>query len=353
MIEFALPTFFVLFIWWFSTGAVIYLNNLPKHTHRWSFLAATAMLVASLYGLYETSLSDSISAAYLSFTFGLTAWAWTQFTFYTGMITGPRTTPCPSSCKGPIHFWHAAETSLYHEIGAALLGVAVCFTTMTGKNHIGSWTYTIVWLMHSSAKVNAVLGVRNLNDHFFPEQLRYLTSFLKKRSMNLLFPVSITVSTVAAAVLWHKAMELQNNPFELLAFTFYIVILALGIIEHWFLVLPIPAEALWNWSVKARNALASADFEQIEIVPETRQLTPVRVTVLEEIEIVSSRPSFRMHRMARPAFPLSRRRIFRRLRFAPLTLLLHYHAEATPRRQSSALASWQVALALPQQAERR
>jgi putative photosynthetic complex assembly protein 2 len=120
----------------------------------------------------------------------------------------------------------------------------ICFSTMYGKNHVGSWTYTIIWLMHSSAKINAVLGVRNLNDHFFPEQLRYLSSFLERRPMKLLFPVSITVSTVAIAVLALKAMMVENDPFELLAFTFYIVILALGILEHWFLVSPIPAEAL-------------------------------------------------------------------------------------------------------------
>ncbi len=158
---------------------------------------------------------------------------------------------------------------------------------MSGKNHIGSWTYTIIWLMHSSAKINAVLGVRNLNDHFFPEQLRYLSSFLKKRPMNLLFPVSITVSTVAISVLVHKAMTLQNEPFELLAFTFYIVILALGIVEHWFLVLPIPAEALWNWAVKARKALTGLEHEELPAnvhahanLLEAPQPAPARVPVV-------------------------------------------------------------------------
>jgi hypothetical protein len=90
--------------------------------------------------------------------------------------------------------------------------------------------------------------------------------------------VSITVSTVAIAVLVHKAMSIENDPFELLAFTFYIVILALGLLEHWFLVLPIPAEALWNWSVKARKALTGPENE--EPMPDTReepQSSPARV----------------------------------------------------------------------------
>ena len=282
MITYVLPVLFVLFVWRFSTGAVIYLNNLPKYTYKWSFLGATLVLVASIYGLAVTSRSDTLLSAYLSFTFGLLAWAWTQFTFYTGMITGPRTTPCPSSCKGSRHFWHAVETSMYHEITAALLGVVICFSTMYGKNHVGSWTYTIIWLMHSSAKINAVLGVRNLNDHFFPEQLRYLGSFLKKRPMNLFFPISITVSTIALAVLINKASMVENDSFELLAYTFYIVILAAGVLEHWFMMLPLPSEALWNWAVKAKKALSGSEHEGVlPDAPEaTHQPATARVPVV-------------------------------------------------------------------------
>lgn len=66
----------------------------------------------------------------------------------------------------------------------------------------------------------------------------------------------------------NKAMTLENDPFELLAFTFhlaftfYIVILALRILEHWFLVSPIPAEA--NWSVKARKALSGPEHDELQ-----------------------------------------------------------------------------------------
>jgi len=277
MIAFVFPALFVLFIWWSSTGAILYLNNLPKWTYKWSFIGVTLVLVASVYGLAVTSKSSSLASAYLSFTFGIFAWAWTQFTFYTGLITGPRKTPCPSSCGGMRHFWHAVETSMYHEIAAALLGIVICFSTMHGQNQVGSWTYTIIWLMHTSAKINAVLGVRNLNEHFFPEQLRYLSSFLKKKSMNLLFPVSVTVSTVAVAFLLNKAMTVEAGSFELLAYTFYIVILALGILEHWFMMLPLPSEALWNWAVKAKQALSGAERE--EMLPIALEASPQSASV--------------------------------------------------------------------------
>ena len=168
---------------------------------------------------------------------------------------------------------------MYHEITAALLGVVICFSTMNGQNHVGSWTYTIIWLMHTSAKLNAVLGARNLNEHFFPDQLRYLSSFLKKRPMNLLFPVSITVSTIAIAVLVNKAMMVENDSFELLAFTFYIVILAAGVLEHWFMMLPLPSEALWNWAVKAKKALSGPEREEMLPVAVEATNQPARTRV--------------------------------------------------------------------------
>jgi putative photosynthetic complex assembly protein 2 len=133
--------------------------------------------------------------------------------------------------------------------------------------------------MHTSAKLNAVLGARNLNEHFFPEQLRYLSSFMKKKPMNLLFPVSITVSTIGIAVLVNKAMAADNDSFELLAYTFYIVILAAGVLEHWFMMLPLPTEALWNWAVKAKKALSGPGEEEMLPVAVEATAQPARAQV--------------------------------------------------------------------------
>ena len=41
---YGLPLVYALFVWWFSTGVIIYLDNLPRRTHRWSMLAATVLV---------------------------------------------------------------------------------------------------------------------------------------------------------------------------------------------------------------------------------------------------------------------------------------------------------------------
>ncbi len=250
--SYATPVLFVLFAWWFSTGVVIYLNNLPPRTFPWTVSAATALLPLCLFGLYILRDFTTPGAAYWSFTWGLLAWAWTQLTFYTGTLTGPRRTPCEPGCTGLRHFWHALETSLYHEIAAIGIGAAIFMACYSGANWCGAWTYAILWVMHSSAKVNAVLGVRNLNEEFFPPHLRFLRSFLRQRAINALFPFSITGGTVAAVLIFENAVH-AVKVFDFVNAVLLGTIMALAIVEHWLLILPIPAAALWAWGLSSRK----------------------------------------------------------------------------------------------------
>ena len=54
--------------------------------------------------------------------------------------------------------------------------------------------------MRESAKLNLFLGVRNLSEEFLPAHLAYLQSYFRRRSMNMLFPFSVTVSTVFRSI---------------------------------------------------------------------------------------------------------------------------------------------------------
>ena len=253
MSEYAFPALYALLVWWFSTGVIIYLDGLPQRTFRWSMLGATALLAASLWGLAATSASTTITSAYLAFTFGLLAWGWQEISYYMGFVTGPRSEPCPEGCSGWKHFGHAIQTSLYHELAIIAAAAAVVSLTWGAPNQIGMWTFMVLWWMHQSAKLNVFLGVRNLNEEFLPEHLQFLKSFLKKKPMNLLFPVSVTVSTVITVILFQKAAASGASSFEAAGFTFLGTLMTLAILEHWFLVLPLPAAALWNWGLSSRT----------------------------------------------------------------------------------------------------
>lgn len=247
-----LPASFALFIWWFSTGLIIFLDGLPARTFKWSMLGATAVLGGAFVGLAVTAGEASVGGAYWAFTWGLLAWGWQEISFYMGFVTGPRRAPCAEGCSGWRHFGHAIQTSLYHELAIIAAAAAVVALTWKEPNQVGTWTFLILWWMHQSAKLNVFLGVRNLNEEFLPDHLRFLRNFLRKKPMNLLFPVSVTVSTIVAVILTGKAAAPAASPFQAVGFTFLAMMMVLAILEHWFLVLPLPAAALWKWGLASR-----------------------------------------------------------------------------------------------------
>jgi putative photosynthetic complex assembly protein 2 len=261
MLQYAAPIAYAVFLWWFSTGIILYLDGLPRRTFRWSMLGATAVLALSLRYLATGSNDLTSGGAYAAFTFGLLAWGWQEIGFYMGIVTGLRTEACPEGCSGWRHFGHAIRVSLFHELAIIATGVAIFALVWPGANHVGLWTYVVLWWMHQSAKLNVFLGVRNLNEEFLPEHMAFLKSFLTKKPMNLLFPFSVTISTVVAFLLFQKALSPAATDFERTGNLFLGGLMALAILEHWFLILPLPFAMLWNWSLKARPVRARFDLD--------------------------------------------------------------------------------------------
>jgi putative photosynthetic complex assembly protein 2 len=257
---YVLPALFALFVWWFSTGAIIFLDNLPRTTFKWSILGASFVFFFCLIGINHTAHQTSVTAAYEAFFFGLFAWGWQEISFYMGYVTGPRDEPCPEGCSGWAHFVHAIQTSLWHELAIIFSAGIVVYLTWGLPNQVGTWTFMVLWWMHQSAKLNVFFGVRNLNEEFLPEHLTFLKSFLKSKPMNLFFPISITVSMVITTMLWEHAGS-AHTVFARSADTFLATMMTLAILEHWFLVIPLPAGKLWQWGLASRKATKSFDVE--------------------------------------------------------------------------------------------
>ena len=264
MQQYAFPVVFTLLVWWFSTGVILYLDGLPQRTYRWSFLGATACLVAALVGLAATRAETNILGAYVAFACAIVVWGWQEMGFLMGLITGPRQTPCPADARGWRRFGYAVEAILYHEFAILVLGIAVLALTWGGANQAGSGAFLILWVMRISAKLNVFLGVRNLYQDFLPPHLRYLQTYFRKKPMNLLFPFSVSLATAAAAFLWRQAVAVDAGAFGVLQYSLLATLLSLAVLEHWFLVLPLPAEKLWRWGLRSRDAQASA----VHVVPD-------------------------------------------------------------------------------------
>ena len=239
-------------MWWFSTGVILYLNGLPRWTHPWTMLGATLLLGIALVGLGATRDDTRVTGAYLAFTCTLLVWAWQEVAFLLGYVTGPRRTPCPDGSTGWRRAGFALQTLLHHELALIVLGFAVVAITWGGANPTGTATCLIFWVMRQSAKLNVFLGVRNLGEDFLPKHLKYLQTYFKRAPMNALFPVSVAVSTWIAWLMWEAAAAQRVGAFEATALTFSGTLLSLAILEHWFMVLPLPSQALWQWGLRSR-----------------------------------------------------------------------------------------------------
>ena len=249
-----LPIIYTLFVWWFSTGAILYLNGLPRRTHPWTMMAATVLLGVAFIGLAATRDDTRITGAYIAFTCTVLVWAWQEIAFLLGYVTGPRRTPCPEGASGWRRAGYALQTLAHHELALLLLGLAVLALTWGGANPTGLSSFAIFWVMRQSAKLNVFLGVRNLAEDFLPAHLKYLQSYFRRAPMNPLFPFSVVISSWLAGLLWQAAATHGVGAFEATSMTLSGALLTLAIVEHWFMVLPLPSQALWNWGLRSRTA---------------------------------------------------------------------------------------------------
>jgi len=260
MAELALPAAVAVFTWWLTTGAILYLDRLPAATFARSLFAASILALIAFVGLAATRADATPTGAYVAFICAVLIWGQQEMCFLMGYVTGPRRSACPPGCRGLRRFGYAVQVMIHHELALLVVGAAVVAVTWGGANQVGAWTYAILWVMRLSAKLNLFLGVRNLGEEFLPPHLAYLKGYFTRRSMNLLFPVSITLSTLLAIELVQAAW-VSAAPFEVTAFGLLAALTVLAIFEHWVMVLPLPTAALWRWAMRSndRSEVRSVD----------------------------------------------------------------------------------------------
>ncbi|MDP9096974.1 MAG: putative photosynthetic complex assembly protein PuhE [Pseudomonadota bacterium] len=253
---------YALFVWWFSTGVILVLDLLPRRTYRWSMLFGTAVFAVCLWRLAAGASDTSLAGTYAAFTYAVLAWGWQEMSFFMGVVTGPRRVGCRPDATLGQRFRDGVAACLYHELAIIVTAAVVVTSTWGAPNQVGTWTFMVLWGMRQSAKLNVFLGVRNLGERFLPPHLRYLRTYMDERPMNLLMPVSITAGTVLVAMLAVAAGQPGISGATAAGLTFVATMLALAVLEHWMLVLPIPFERLWVWALAIGQPRKARDAKQ-------------------------------------------------------------------------------------------
>jgi putative photosynthetic complex assembly protein 2 len=244
---------YVLFVWWFSTGTVLFLVGLSPRYEMLLKVGAAGLFVASLAGVAASSQVTSAAGAYCVFTCAILLWGAIEISLLAGWITGPRPQPCPGAERATNgRLWFALQAIAYHEFALIVTTGLVFAVTAGTPNQLGWWTFAALLVLRQSAKINLFLGVRTLNDELLPAKVAFLRSYFACKPMNALFPVSVTFATASAACLAIAAVS-AGSGFDALAYSLLTALVALGALEHWFMVLPMPVVDLWRWSVRASS----------------------------------------------------------------------------------------------------
>jgi putative photosynthetic complex assembly protein 2 len=244
-----------IFAWWISTGLILLLVRLPRTWHKGMLAGFGLAGVASFWGIITSLHSLSAPSIYAGFFCALVIWGWHEASFLMGIITGPRPAPCPPNATGWVRFGYATATLIYHEVALFLTLLALAAISWNSPNHIGLWTFALLFAMRLSSKFNIFLGVPNLSDEFFPDHLAHLKSYLPKRAMNGLMPLSILACLAFIAFVGLGLQDGMDDAGPRLSLTITLTLACLGLLEHIFMITPLPDAALWRWAAPVRSAL--------------------------------------------------------------------------------------------------
>ena len=239
-----------LFVWWFSTGAILWVVKMADKQGPDAGLRATIwglpMLVIGAFGFWWTLDMTSAAGAALAFLSALCLWGWIELAFLTGVITGPNTFDLPDRVSEGERFLRAWGTIAHHEMLLLLTLTLVVMLSWGAQNTFGMWTFVILYTARISARLNLYFGVPKVQIDFLPNALSHLPSHFRIQPISWFFPVSITLLSLAIGC-WLERLYSAQTAGEITGYALLTALTGLALFEHWMMVVPIPDERLWRW----------------------------------------------------------------------------------------------------------
>jgi len=234
-----------LLAWWVGTGAVFVSARGGPRRRCWSFAGATAMMGAALTALPYLSGRQDTGGILLALLAGFSIWAWVEFSFYTGYVTGPSRATPPPEAGFAVRFRYALAACLWHELVIPVLGVVIWFLSGPDGHLWSLGIYLTFWVLHEVARLNVLAGVPHPFAELLPDHLDHLKPYLEPRRPGWPLYLTLAAHLVALAGLGTVALGALGTP-HLLGWVSLGALVALGWLEHLVLLLPIPLDRLWR-----------------------------------------------------------------------------------------------------------
>ncbi|MEY2908676.1 MAG: hypothetical protein RLZZ602_1199 [Pseudomonadota bacterium] len=236
--------------WWFSTGLILFLVHRNASLHGRLFVVATGIMLLVLMCVPAFAVVASPVNTVIGFCLALLLWGWLEMGYLMGFVTGPNRKPCPPHASLSARLRLGVGTCLWHELWLLLLVGSLYILTYEQPNQTTLWTFTALWLLRWSAKLNLVMGVRNYNYAWLPQHLEYLDSYIPRRIFNPLFPFSVLMGAGSAAFIFSLAAA-SGSVAHTVSYVLVAALVTLGTLEHIFLMFPMGDARLWQWAAPA------------------------------------------------------------------------------------------------------
>ena len=264
MNDFGLSIVVALTGWWFFTGLILWLVHWPAKRHRRVFVMTSMLSLATFATVPSVAAWTGGMASVVAFSQALILWGWLEMAYLMGFMTGPEGKPCQANAGLRVRAICGLKACLYNELGTVGVGMSLVVMLWDAANPTAMLAFCALWFMRWSAKLNLVLGVRNYNRSWLPQHLAYVDSYIPRRRMNPLFPLSLLAG---ALLTWWLGLLAAGAPDlgSRVAFTLVCTLVLLGTLEHVFLMLPLNEAALWRWASPDPNKKIAISVEKVAI----------------------------------------------------------------------------------------
>ena len=252
----AAPIVTVLVAWFLATGGVLWLAWRREAEHPPILVGLTALAALGFAAMLAGGGLEPAPGAYLTFAGVLAAWAWAEFAFLSGTVTGTRREPCPEDADRSLRFRLAFRTVNLHEYALLALVVGSALASMAVGRPDALIYMGTLWIMRVSAKLTLFDGAPRFSSDLLPHRLAHMETYFRRDRVGPIFWFSTVASTlfVAGATLALATGTVAESYTVTLCLTLTLV--ALAALEHWLMVLPVRDSRLWSWAVPRHAGVA-------------------------------------------------------------------------------------------------
>ena len=249
----AWPILYVALVWFISTGLIIWLDNKSPETYGLSLMGATVVAAISMGGVIISLQDQSTFGAYLAFASATGIWAWHEMSLLMGFVSGPNREPCPEGITGWARFKAATATLIYHEIALAVTVAALYAISWGAPNMLAAHVFALLFVMRLSTKFNIFFGVANFSADIMPPRLAYMKSYFRTAPMNAFFPFSLALTGWLSWTFFTDAQAAALGSGAEAGSIMLFTLVALALLEHAFLMMPLKDSKLWAWAFDAES----------------------------------------------------------------------------------------------------